>query len=152
WPRPAGLGAACAGFGGLAVALVGAVAVAARMVVPHALEPVAHRALGTQPVSGLAALLFAIGTPLKWSVAGNGAHLGGSLRAGRLVHAHPVLLLGPVLVAVAVLVTGWLAARHAVRTGRSAARAAAGAATGFAVLSAVAAVAVSRASVALSAD
>src|SRR5256885_1134977 len=84
WPRPAGLGAACAGFGGLAVALVGAVAVAARMVVPHALEPVAHRALGTQPVSGLAALLFAIGTPLKWSVAGNGAHLGGSLRAGRL--------------------------------------------------------------------
>jgi hypothetical protein len=152
WPRPVGVGAACAGFGGLTVGLIGLATMAMAMVVPHALQPVAHRALGVQPVSGLAALLFAIGASLRWSVAGNGAHLTGTLRAGSLVHTHPVLLIGPVLVAAAVLVTGWLAARHAIHSGRSAARAAAGAAAGFALLSATAAIAVSRASVALSPD
>src|SRR5581483_9824199 len=145
-PRPAGVGAAFAGFGALTVALTTSAAVAAHALVPHTFQPIASKLLGMQPLSGLATVLFAIGAPLRWTIgaAGTSDHLTGTLRAGAVAHGHPLVLLGPAAVAATVLAMGWLAARHATRTGRSAARAAAGAAFTFASVSAIAAVAVSR--------
>ncbi|MBV9665479.1 MAG: hypothetical protein JOZ37_16035 [Actinobacteria bacterium] len=152
--RFSGVGAAFAGFGVLTLVLVAAAGAAAHALVPHAYQPIAHKLLGAQPLTGLASLLFALGAPLRWTVgaAGTAQHVTGTLRAGDLAHAHPLVLLGPVVVAIAVLATGWLTARHATRTGNSAAGAAAGVVGTFAALSALAAMAVSRTGVSFGAD